>query len=238
MSKYLHNNQKKPGGISMSNRSILKPGAAIITAIYICTSAILPTASSSPAIAQVLSNQVRRLAISAGAVLPTTYSKDKIVITSKKIQEITLEIPNNIIDKNGKILIPARSQVKGRLEPASLNGKVGSQFIAEEIIFPNSMRRNINATSNIITNKGAMSKVNNNMRVLEDTAAGIGAVALISLLTGDKKINALEIFAGGRLGAVAGTLFRRKKIATVVIEPNKGDLNITLRSNFIVPDKY
>ncbi|CCH65911.1 hypothetical protein RINTHM_14540 [Richelia intracellularis HM01] len=223
----------------MSNRYILKPGAAIITAIYICTSAILPTASSSPAIAQVLSNQVRRLAISAGAVLPTTYSKDKIVITSKKIQEITLEIPNNIIDKNGKILIPARSQVKGRLEPASLNGKVGSQFIAEEIIFPNGMRRNINATSNIITNKGAMSKVNNNnMRVLEDTAAGIGAVALISLLTGDKKINALEIFAGGSLGAVAGTLFRRKKIATVVIEPNKGDLNITLRSNFIVPDKY
>ena len=237
MPKSLHNNQQKTGAIAMSNWYSLKPGAAIITAICISTGVILPTASSSPAIAQVISNQVRRLAISAGAILPTTYSKDKIFVTSKKTQEITLEIPNNIIDKNGKILIPARSQVKGRLKPASLNGKDGSQFVAEEIIFPNSIRRSIDATSNVITNKGAMSKVNSNMKILEDTAAGIGAVALISLLTGDKKINALEIVAGGSLGAVAGTLFRREKIATVLIEPKKGDLNITLRSNFIVPDK-
>ncbi|NRB09969.1 MAG: hypothetical protein HRU34_24915 [Richelia sp.] len=215
----------------------VKSGTAALMAIAISTSAVIPTLIPSPAIAQVFPGQFRRLAISAGAVLPTTYSKDKIVVTPKETKKIELEIPNNIIDTSRNILIPARSKIKGRLEPATFNGEDGSQFVAEEVIFPDGRRQNIDAVSNVITNKETIRKGANTGKVLEGAAVGAGATAIISLLTSEKKINALKILAGGGLGAAASTLFRRKKVEVVVIEPKRGDLNITLRSNFVVPDR-
>ena len=80
----------------------VKSGTAALMAIAISTSAVIPTLIPSPAIAQVFPGQFRRLAISAGAVLPTTYSKDKIVVTPKETQKIELEIPNNIIDSKSR----------------------------------------------------------------------------------------------------------------------------------------
>ncbi|CDN16715.1 hypothetical protein RintRC_2899 [Richelia intracellularis] len=105
------------------------------------------------------------------------------------------------------------------------------------MIFPDGRRQNIDAVSNVITNKETIRKGANTGKVLEGAAVGAGATAIISLLTSEKKINALKILAGGGLGAAASTLFRRKKVEVVVIEPKRGDLNITLRSNFVVPDR-
>ncbi|CDN16714.1 hypothetical protein RintRC_2898 [Richelia intracellularis] len=62
-------------------------------AIAISTSAVIPTLIPSPAIAQVFPGQFRRLAISAGAVLPTTYSKDKIVVTPKETKKMNWKYP-------------------------------------------------------------------------------------------------------------------------------------------------
>jgi hypothetical protein len=206
-------------------------------AIAISTGAIVPVLLPSPATAQVFPSQFRRLAISEGAVLPTKYSKDKIVIVPKETQSLELEIPNNIVDSNGNILIPARSKIKGQLEPASINGEEGSQYVAKEVQFPDGRRQNLDAVSDVIVNKQTLRKGASTSKILQGAAVGAGAAALISLVTGDKKINVVEILAGTGLGAAASAVLKRKKVEVVVIEPNRGDLNLTLRSNFVVPER-
>ncbi|MDJ0616252.1 MAG: hypothetical protein QNJ63_05765 [Calothrix sp. MO_192.B10] len=214
-----------------------KSGTAALMAMAISTGAIVPILLPSPATAQIFPNQFRRIAISRGAVIPTKYPKDKIIVTPKETKSIELEIPNNIIDNNGQVLIPANSKIKGKLEPATLNGEEGSQFVADELIFPDGRRQNIDAVSNIINRKETIRKGVSTGKILEGAAVGAGAAALISLITGDKKINVWELLAGSGLGAAASTVLRKKKVTVLVIEPNKGDLDVSLRSDFVIPNR-
>lgn len=221
----------------MVRRYHCKSGTAALMAMAISSGAIVPMLLPSPATAQILSDSFRRQAISAGAVIPTQYSKDKIVVTAEENKSIELEIPNNIIDSRGTILISSGSRMKGQLKPATINGEEGTQFVAEELIFPDGRRQRIDAVSDVITRKETIKKGASTSKILEGAAVGAGAAALISLLTGDRKINFIEILAGTGLGAAAGAVLRRKKVEVLVIEPNRGDLNVTLRSSFVIPTR-
>ncbi len=210
-------------------------GTDALMAMAISTGAIVPVLLPSPATAQMFPDSFRRQAISVGAVIPLKFSKDKILLTAKETKSLELEIPNNIIDSRGNVLIPSGSKITGQLEPATLNGEEGSQFVAKELIYPDGRRQRIDAVSNVITKKETIRKGSNTNRILRGAAIGTGAAALISLITGDKKINLTEILAGSGLGAAAGAIFRPKKVEVVMIEPNKGDLDVTLRSNLALP---
>ncbi|MDJ0799901.1 MAG: hypothetical protein QNJ51_24360 [Calothrix sp. MO_167.B12] len=214
-----------------------KSGTAALMAMAISTGAIVPILLPSPATAQMFPSQFRRIAISRGAVIPTKYPKDKIIVTPKETKSIELEIPNNIIDNNGQVLIPANSKMKGKLEPATLNGEEGSQFVASELIFPDGRRQSIDAVSNIITRKETIRKGAGTRKILEGAAVGTVASVLISLLTGDNKVNFWEIITGGGLGAAASAVLRRQRVTVLMIEPNKGDLDVSLRSDFVIPNR-
>ncbi|MDJ0676579.1 MAG: conjugal transfer protein TrbI [Calothrix sp. MO_167.B42] len=211
-------------------------GTAALMAMAISTGAIVPVFLPSPATAQMFPESFRRRAISAGAVIPVTYSKDKIVLTAKETKSLELEIANNIVDNRGNVLITSGSKITGQLEPATVNGEEGSQFVAKELISPDGRRQRIDAVSNVITRKETIRRGSNTRRILTGAAIGTGAAALISLITGDNKINLTEILAGSGLGAAAGAVLRRRKVEVIMIEPNKGDLDVTLRSNFALPD--
>lgn len=219
-----------------------KFGTAALMAIAMTTGAIAPMFSPTPASAQLLrgsgqngSNNGqynRSISIPSGVKFPVTYEKDKIIVTPDETTSLTVKIARNIIDRNGNILIPQGSEIKGQVEPANRDSQKGARFVTQELIFPNGNRYTIDATSQTSTRTETISKGTNTGKILTDAAVGAGAASIIGLITGDHKIKALEPILGAGAGAAASVLLRRKEAKVVVLEPRNGDLDVTLRSNF------
>lgn len=207
-----------------------KSGTAAFLALSITTAAAAPILISTPATAQAIFGQSRGISIPEGVTLPVTFEKEKVVVTPDETLDLTLTVASNIIDSNRNILIPRGSELVGQLEPASFRGEKGSQFVARELIFPDGRKQNIDAASPIVTRKEKIKKGASSSRVLKDAAYGAGAAAVLSWLTGNRKVEILEPLAGAAAGALGSILLNRKSVEVVVIEP-ENDLDVTLRSN-------
>ena len=211
-----------------------KNGTAAFLAIAISTGTITPLFSLNRANAQVIFGEPRRVSISAGATLPVTYEKDKIVVAPDETLDLTLKVASDIVDRSGNLLIPKNTEIKGELRPASdRDSDKGSQFVAEELIFPNGDRQSIDAASDVVTNIEKIKKGSDSSKVLQDAAIGAGAAAVIELLTGDRDIDILGPVAGAGAGALASVLLRKKTVEVVVINPEK-DLDVTLDSDLVI----
>jgi hypothetical protein len=208
-----------------------KSGAAAMMAVAITTGAIAPMIALAPANAQILRNNSRYVSIPEGVVIPTTYGKEKIVVTPDEKAPITLKVAKNIVDRGGYTLIPEGTEIVGQMLPANRRDRKGSRFEAQELVFPNGDRVSINATSQVITRTEKIKQGANTGKVLQDAAIGAGAASVISLLTGNRRIEALEPIIGAGAGAAASVLLRKKEVEVVVVEPQEGDLDLTLRSN-------
>jgi hypothetical protein len=216
-----------------------KTGTAAFMAMAMTTGAIAPMFVSAPASAQGIfrgqtQTQTGTVSIPAGVTLPVTYDKDKIVVTPDETAPIKLKVARNIVDRAGNVLIPEGSQIDGQLQPITRNGVKGTYFVAQELLLPNGNRQSINATSQIITRKETISKGAKTGTILQDAAIGAGAASVISLLTGNRRIETLEPILGAGAGAAASVLLRRNKAEVLVVEPQRGDLNLVLRSNLLV----
>ncbi|MEM1394855.1 MAG: conjugal transfer protein TrbI [Cyanobacteria bacterium P01_A01_bin.80] len=208
-----------------------KSGTAAFLALGITTAAAAPILVSRPATAQAIFGQRSRgVSIPEGVTLPVTFDKEKVVVTPDETSDLTLKVASDIIDNNRNILIPRGSELVGQLEPASFRGEKGSQFIARELVFPDGRKQNIDATSAVVTNKETIKRGASTGKILTDAAYGTAAASVISLITGNNKIETLEPIAGAAAGAIAGILLRRKTVEVVVINP-QNDLDVTLRSN-------
>ncbi|AFY53982.1 Bacterial conjugation TrbI-like protein [Rivularia sp. PCC 7116] len=210
-----------------------KSGTAAFLALSITTAAAAPILISTPATAQAIFGQSRRVSIPEGVTLPVTFDKEKVVVTPDETSDLTLTVARNIIDSERNILIPRGSELVGRLEPATFNGEKGSQFVARELVFPDGNKQNIDATSAVVTNKETIKRGASTGRVLTDAAYGTAAATVISLITGNNKIETLEPLAGAAAGAIASILLNRKQVEVVVINP-QNDLDVTLRSNLLL----
>ncbi|KAF3889358.1 MULTISPECIES: hypothetical protein [Nostocales] len=209
-----------------------KSGAAALMAMTITTGAIVPILPLAPANAQVLPRQQSRyVSIPAGVVIPTTYDKEKILVTPEEKAAITLKVARNIVDRSGNVLIPEGTEIVGQMQPASRSSRKGSRFEAQELVFRNGERQSVNATSQVITRTEKIKKGADSGKILQDAAIGAGAASVISLLTGNRRIEALEPIIGAGAGAAASVLLRKKEVEVVVVEPQEGDLDLTLRSN-------
>jgi secreted PhoX family phosphatase len=222
-----------------------KTGTAALMAMAMTTGAIAPMFVSDPASAQSIfrgqtqtQTQTGTVSIPAGVTLPVTYDKDKIVVTPDETAPIKLKVARNIVDRAGNVLIPEGSQIDGQLQPITRNGVKGTYFVAQELLLPNGNRQSINATSQIITRKETISKGAKTGTILQDAAIGAGAASVISLLTGNRRIETLEPILGAGAGAAASVLLRRNKAEVLVVEPQRGDLNLVLRSNLLVSRGY
>lgn len=225
----------------MTHLNRWKTGTAALMAMAMTTGAIAPMFVSAPASAQSIfrgqtqtQTQTGTVSIPAGVTLPVTYDKDKIVVTADETAPIKLKVARNIVDRAGNVLIPEGSQIDGQLQPITRNGVKGTYFVAQELVLPNGNRQSINANSQIITRKETISKGAKTGTILQDAAIGAGAASVISLLTGNRRIEALEPILGAGAGAAASVLLRRNKAEVLVVEPQRGDLNLVLRSNLLV----
>lgn len=210
-----------------------KSTTAVIIALGMSASATAPIFIASPASAQFRDSVTQRsdYRIPAGTAIQVRYdSAEKIVVSPNETTNLTLSVDRDVVSRDGAILIPARSQVVGQLRPA----RGGSQFVARELILPGGERRSINASSNIITETQEVRKGTNLTSLLTGAAVGSAAGALIAGITGDRRINALEVLAGTGVGTVGGLLLGgRRSNEVVVIDPNS-DLDLRLDSDLVV----
>lgn len=210
-----------------------KYGTAALMSMAISAGAIAPMFVSTPASAQRIYGQSSSVSIPRGVTFPVAYEKDKVVVTPGETVPLTLTVATNIIDSGRNVLIPAGTQIVGQLQPVTRNNKKGVQFVAQELVYSSGQRQYINASSSVITRTEKISKGADTGRVLTDAAIGAGAASAISLITGDRKIQAIEPIGGAAAGAAASVLLRKKQADVFVLKPEQ-DLNVTLSSNLVV----
>ncbi|XGV94584.1 MAG: hypothetical protein ACAF41_17750 [Leptolyngbya sp. BL-A-14] len=216
-------------------------GTAFVMALSMTSTAIAPLAMASAAtatpspflVAQLFPSQQapRRLAIPTGTRLPVRYDgADKIVVSPTETSPLTLLLAKNIRSSSGEVLVPSGSQIKGELRP--VDG--GSEFFAQQITFANGSVQSIDATSEVVTKTQEIVPGTNTDAVLKGAAIGAGAAAVISGVTGKKRITLGKILIGGGAGALGGLIFGKKRADVIVINPN-ADLTLTLNSPLSVP---
>ena len=212
-----------------------KSGTVAVMAMAVTTGIVAPIFASVPATAQLIREQNGEyngtISIPAGVTIPVTYDKNRVVVTPNETTPLKLRIARNIVDRNRKVLIPEGTEIQGQLEPATRNSEKGSRFVAQELVFSNGDRQSIDASSRIITKKQKITKGTNTGTVVQDAAIGAGAASLIAVITGNHRVHAIEPILGAGAGTAASLLLRRKEAEVVVIDPQRGDLNLTLRSN-------
>jgi hypothetical protein len=174
------------------------------------------------------------ITIPSGTVLPVKYDKDKILVTKDETVPLTVTVDRNITTADGKILIPAGSQISGELRPT----QGGTRFVAQTLKMGN-QQMPINAASNVITNTETVNKGINVGNLVKNAALGTAAAAAISAVTGDRAIATEELLLGGGAGVVVNliqTFLGRNSVELLSIAPET-DLNLRLLSNLQVTPK-
>lgn len=220
-----------------------KSGTAALMTMAITTGAITPLFTSAPASAQYNINQSQTITIPNNVTLPVTYEKEKVIVSPGETLALTLKIESDIVDRNRRVLIPRGTEVVGRLEPVNLDGRYstdrdnnknkGVRFIAQELVFASGRRQTINASSRTVTQTERISQGSDTGQVLTDAAIGAGAASVISLITGNRRIEVLEPIIGAAAGAGASILLRKKQADVFVLRPEQ-DLDITLNSSLVL----
>lgn len=170
--------------------------------------------------------------IPAGTTIPVKYIREKILV-AKEDQNLplTLTVDANITTANGKILIPAGSEVVGELKTTDN----GAQFIAQKLVM-NGQQIPIDASSGFITTTETVGKGTSVGTLVKNAALGTAAAAAISAVTGDRAIATEELLIGGGAGVVLGLIQRflgRNSVDLYVVQPDT-DLDLKLNSNLVI----
>lgn len=176
----------------------------------------------------------RDVTIPAGTVLPVKYEKSKILVTKDETVPLTLTVDRNITTSDGRVLIPAGSEIVGDLRPAT----GGSQFVAKTLNMGGQSIA-INATSDVITKTETIRKGVNVGTFVKNAALGTAAAAAISAVTGDRAIATEELLIGGGAGVVLSLIqnfLGKSSVDLISIEPNT-DLNLRLGAPLTITAK-
>ncbi len=170
--------------------------------------------------------------IPAGTMIPVSYMRDKILLMPNETLPVTFAVRTNITTQEGQVLIPSGSQVKGELRPS---GDSATQFVAEELVYPDGSTRAFNARSNPMTQTETVRRGTSTRDLLRNAAIGTAAAAAIAAVTGDRAIATEELLLGAGAGAVL-TLIQnflgRNSVDLLVVEPET-NMNLTLSEDFV-----
>lgn len=174
--------------------------------------------------------------IPSGTTIPVKYEREKILVTKDETVPLTLTVAANITTANGRVLIPAGSEVIGELRPVANQG--GSQFVARTLVV-NGQQIPLNASSGVITTTETIRKGASAGDFVKNAALGTAAAAAIAAVTGDKAIATEELLIGGGAGVVL-TLIQnflgRSSVDLISIEPDT-DLDLKLNSDLVISAK-
>ncbi|MCG9886762.1 MAG: S-layer homology domain-containing protein [Cyanobacteria bacterium] len=171
--------------------------------------------------------------IAAGTSLPVTYERDQIVLMPDETVPVTFRLSANITTPDGRVLIPAGSQVSGEFRPA---GEGRTQFVAQTLVEPNGTQRTLSARSAALATTDTIREGANLSRFLKNTAIGTAAGAAIAAVTGDRVIATEDLLIGAAGGGVLSLIQRflgRNSVDVVVVQPATG-LDLTLDRDLMV----
>ncbi|MBE9165431.1 MULTISPECIES: hypothetical protein [Microcoleaceae] len=211
----------------------LRSATAAILALGITLGTSAPLVVAAPASAQQRISQFDSIRIPAGSVIPVSYEKNKIVVTTDETSPLTLTVARDIRTAQGRVSIPAGSQIVGELRPVKRGNQRGSQFVASELIVSRRQRYRIDGYSGIITRTEKIQKGAGTGSVAQGAALGAAAAAALAGITGDKAIATEEVLGGAGIGALAGVLLGRRSVDVIVIRPEQ-DLAVRLRSDIVL----
>jgi hypothetical protein len=164
--------------------------------------------------------------VPAGTVLSVSYDEsDTVVVLPEETTDLTLEVAQAVTNTSGNILIPVGSQIVGELQPSG----EGTQFVAQELVLPEGDRFTLNATSQTVTTTETISRGASLGETLLGAAIGSGAAAAIAGLTGDQRVETLEVLAGTATGATIARLLGRDQIEVITVNPSE-DLSLVLNA--------
>lgn len=168
--------------------------------------------------------------IPAGTALRLAYrDAEKIVVAPNERLPMTLTVPNNIRTSNGTLLIPAGSQVKGEFQP--VDG--GTRFVANTLILNNGTQLSLSGQTDVISRTEEIRQGVNTDSILKGAAIGSGAAAIISGITGNRRITAGKVLIGTGVGALGGLLLGRNRNQVISVDP-RTDLNLRLNSSLAI----
>ncbi|MEG3938612.1 MULTISPECIES: hypothetical protein [unclassified Microcoleus] len=211
----------------------LRSATAAILSLGITFGTSAPLVVAAPASAQQRISQFDSIRIPAGSVIPVSYEKNKIVVTTDETSPLTLTVARDIRTAQGRVSIPAGSQIVGELRPVKRGNQRGSQFVASELIVSRRQRYRIDGYSGIITRTEKIQKGAGTGSVAQGAALGAAAAAALAGITGDKAIATEEVLGGAGIGALAGVLLGRRSVDVIVIRPEQ-DLAVRLRSDIVL----
>ena len=169
--------------------------------------------------------------IPEGSVLPIRYDEAERILLSPEEPEpvpVTLVVSQNITNIDGDLLIPQGSQVRGELRVVEVDGEDGAQFFADELVFPNNQRFDINAVSEVITDSETITRGASLGEIVQNAALGAAAAAVIAEI--DEAIEVGEVLGGAGVGALLGIFLGRDRFELITVDPDR-DLNLTLTSD-------
>ena len=210
-----------------------RSATAALLALGITVATSAPLVVATPAEAQQRISQFDSIRIPSGSVIPVSYEKDKIVVTREETAPLTLTVARDIRTDQGRVLIPAGSQIVGTLQPVRRGNQMGTQFVARELIISRRQRYRIDGYSGIITRTQRAQKGAGTESLAQGAALGAAAAAALACITGDKAIATEEVLGGAGIGALAGVLLGRRSVDVIVIRPQQ-DLAVRLRSDIVL----
>lgn len=166
-----------------------------------------------------------------GSQIPVRYdAAERVLLAPGESIPLTLTVSQDLV-RSGVLIIPRGSQIVGDLRPANLGNQAGVQFVSRNLILPNGASQLFNARSEIITEVETVQRGANLGNILTGTAVGAAAAAVISGLTGDRRIGVLEVLGGAGVGGLLSGLLVKNNVDLLVVDPNR-DLTLTLDSEF------
>ncbi|MEA5512762.1 S-layer homology domain-containing protein [Nodularia sp. UHCC 0506] len=168
--------------------------------------------------------------IPQGTAIPVKYDQaEKILVTKDETAPLTLTVDQNVVTQEGRVVIPAGSQVVGKLQPA----RGGSQFVAERLLLTTGEEYQINASSEVITKTETIRRGTSTSTIIQNTLLGASAAAAVSAVTGDRAIATEEVLGGAAIGGLIGLFFGRNSVDLIAISPDT-DLQMTINQNLLV----
>jgi hypothetical protein len=164
----------------------------------------------------------RSSSLPTGTLIPIALEEgaERIIVTPDETADVTVFVANDIVTGAGQVAIRRGSQLEGQLRPAGQ----GTQFVANTLILENGTRINIDAVSNVITDRETISR-RNNPDILRGAIIGGGAAAILSGIFG--RIDAWEVLAGAGVGVLAEVLLRgRQDVEVISVRPERMDVRL------------
>jgi len=206
---------------------VLGMASATIVPAIAATPVTAPRSNSS----ELLIAQSSRSIVPVGTVIPVRYKKsDRVLVTPKESVRLTLTTATSVRSERGNVVIPAGSEINGRLRPAD----GGSQFVAESVVIGSQKRKYpIEATSAVVRRKQTINR-KTNPDFVRGAVVGAAVGAVASEIFGDIDLGA--ILGGAGAGVLGETILggrKRKEVEVVVVNPNQ-DLDLTLDEDFVL----